>query len=120
MRAILLTTDCRITPVEVDGTLESLQAQVGGDIEALVIPEGAFGTLGGTMYINENGKAEGLPRNRYAQRVCRKGGVALPADDYIVGPALIMGLPDDDGDDQPITPGLEEALLGIGQHSNAP
>jgi hypothetical protein len=51
----------------------------------------------GSMYLNEDGKQQGLVENIVATRLARDAG--LPADDYIVGPAVVVGPPDEAGYD---------------------
>lgn len=74
-------------------SLSELQTLVGGYIQVLVLPwrtlAGFSGTQdGGPLYmvINERGKLEGLPLNRFASVMAQ--GVITPGD-VIVGPAVI-------------------------------
>lgn len=74
-------------------TLEDMQQLVGGYIELLRCREG-FGA-----YVNEDGKAMGLPFNPKATNLCVKflwGGEPL---DKIVGSMVLVGPGTADGDD---------------------
>jgi hypothetical protein len=76
----------------VDGSLGSLQKLVGGDIEAV-----HFGA-GVSAYINENGKAGGLPVNPLVSAWAWLTDIGLLPGDMIVGHAVFVGdpLPDDE------------------------
>jgi len=78
-----------IDPWEGEG-LHDLQAFVGGLIEAIPTDERV------TLWVNEEGKYQGLPRNRVAENVWRlfDSYGCLASGDYIVGNMLITGPPD--------------------------
>lgn len=76
--AQILKTDGAILPLH-DLTLEALQAAVGGDIEAAFTHDG----LG--MFLNENGKIEGLSLNTRATQLYRLGQY-----DSIVGDVVLL------------------------------
>ena len=61
-------------------TLDELQALVGGYLEALRLDDAYW------LVINEEGKLLDLPVNLRATALVRW---RLPADDYIVGPAIV-------------------------------
>lgn len=73
-------------------TLDSLQAGVDGYIERITLSDGS------SMYINEEGKLNGLPINEEATRLARP---VLMADDYIVGDVVICA-PGEDSDDEEV------------------
>lgn len=78
-------------------TLEEFQAVVGGYIEVVSLPEC-------DLYLNEDGIALDLPCNpvatRYAKReLARVGRRLLSADGWILGPVVLIGKPDRDGDE---------------------
>ena len=70
---------------EIRNTLEGLQAEVGGYIEAVTIASNA------AVICNEDGRLQGLPYN------CRIMGVDF------VGPILIVGSEEDEFTDCPIS-----------------
>jgi Domain of unknown function (DUF3846) len=63
-------------------TLPELQAIVGGYIEAVRVPGGGARL----MFVNEEGKREGLPLNPIATRLVWP---SLQFDDYIVGDVIV-------------------------------
>lgn len=93
---------------EVEGRidLDYLQKQVGGYIEAVGIdrmaPLPPF-----SMYLNEEGKLEGLPLNRRATLLARG---TIGRNDYIAGTAVLCGPVDDDGYDTGLTAGQIQYL----------
>lgn len=79
-------------------TLDAYQGIVGGDIEVVpgwtIIP-------GVSMYCNEEGKLDGLPLN-----------FRTPYD-HIVGTVVVVGGPDDEGEDLPLTDAQVAQLLPL-------
>jgi hypothetical protein len=69
-------------------TLASLQAAVGGYIESIPLP-------GYTCYVNEDGQRLSLPVN---ERFLLLQMTFSPVSQPIVGPVVITGLCDDDGE----------------------
>lgn len=69
---------------------EALHDLVGGDIELRGIRP-----LSANMYLNENGKIEGLPLNFRATILCHTTR-SISADDFIAGDAVLLGPIDDD------------------------
>jgi len=78
-------------------TYDDLNAAVGGYLEGVPTRD-ASGALdeGYTAYCNEEGKLKRLPHNPAATRFTRIAG------DVLVGPVVIVGPPDDEGDDTPM------------------
>lgn len=72
----------RIKEIEVENTLESLQEIVDGYIESVTLLQGKA-----TMIVNEEGLLRGMPGNTLA---------SLVAGISIVGPALVVGVNDDE------------------------
>lgn len=72
--------------------LKYLQGKVGGYVEAIGVGNEI------NMYLNEEGKMEGLAPNRLATRLAKKyAGISML--DYIVGDVVLCGGPDDEGYD---------------------
>ncbi len=71
-----------------------LHAVLGGYLEALPVGEGF------TVFIDEDGKAKELPRNDRADSIIRamlaKVDRIMLSGDYIVGPAIFVGI-DEEG-----------------------
>lgn len=81
--------------------LEALSAIVGGWIESVGLTDEAV------MYINEEGKDSGFAANPAANRLFGKGEhVFAVAGDFLVGPAVVVGLVNargqHDGDDHDV------------------
>lgn len=61
---ILHVTPTDASLADVDGTLATLQALIGGDIQCIPLGHDS------AMYVNENGKYLDLPENSMATRLC--------------------------------------------------
>jgi len=94
VRALRIPTDADepITELEVD-KLEDYQAAVGGWIEPVDIPG-----LGVTIYVHEEGLVLGLPFNSRATFLWWYCVPEARQKAMLVGPALVVGLPDRNGD----------------------
>jgi hypothetical protein len=88
-------------------SLAEFQGLVGGYIEALDLTDEV------SSYINEEGKLEGLPRNDAADQLVRKAlarsGRGLIPGDYVAGPLVLTGQPDDEGE----TTGVPESVIAL-------
>ncbi len=83
MKAIRKKPGCKPEVIDIDNTLEALQAEVEGHIETVTIANDAV------IICNEEGRILGLPHN------CRFVGVDF------VGTVLIVGTKDDEFCDVP-------------------
>lgn len=96
----------------IDPQLRDFQRLVGGYIEALDLGETV------SAYINEEGKLNDLPRNEAADKLVhlalRKAGRRLMLGDYIVGPLVLTGPPDDEGETQGVTQECALLLAEVG------
>lgn len=101
--AIALETDGTIRTVALDEASEydELVKLVGGYLEAVTLRNGH------TLWVNEEGKLQGLPYNNTAQAIFDHN--FGPGVDLIVGNAVIMGDVDENGD----TLGLTEEELAM-------
>jgi len=79
-----------ITVKEGQDELALLQKTVGGYIEAVTVTED-----GHTLYLNDEGKMNGLPVNETATRMTR--GILSPYD-LIMGDTVLVGPVDDEGE----------------------
>lgn len=98
---------------EVSPDLETIQGFIGGDMEAVSVGSQAI------MYVNENGKYEGLAVNSCANRLLGVCGTPLELpDDYIVGDAIVFGVfgpgGTNDGNDHDIPDSLFELAARAG------
>lgn len=87
--------DAHATLMTIDRRLESFQAIVGGWIEGLTLNDKI------SCYIDEEGKLKGLRLNVLGDLAVRmlleEDGYSLLKDDFIVGPVVFVGRPDDEG-----------------------
>jgi hypothetical protein len=89
---------------------ETLSRAVGGMIEAVTLPNGL------TLWVNEEGKMDGLPVNDYATRLFASAfGAGI---DIIVGDAIVTGGADDEGEtlgltDEQLKSLVEDTLFTI-------
>lgn len=83
--------DRPIYKVAIDG-LSGMQAAVGGNIEAIDL-----GPYNSTFFVNEEGKLTNAPINRRATLLWWCLFPSAIHRDAIVGPALMVGAPDEDG-----------------------
>lgn len=110
VRALRIPTepDDPITELEVF-QLEDYQAAVGGWIEPVDIPE-----LGVTMYVHEEGLVLGLPFNSRAAFLWWYFVPEARQKAMLVGPALVVGQPDRNGDSTDIPAHVAEMLARPG------
>jgi len=92
IKAVIVDPDGTIRDTEIENSLGSFQAVVGGYIE------GVIGRVA-TIYVNEEGLLIGLPPNPLATLFAQR---FLGAGVVLVGPALILGPPDGGGNDTPV------------------
>lgn len=85
--------------------LEDYQSAVGGWIEAVDLMP-----LGSTLYVNEEGLLRQLPFNARATFLCWYELAHLRRDMILVGDAVLVGIPNEDGDDTDV-PNETLALL---------
>jgi hypothetical protein len=82
---------------------QHLRSMVGGWIEAVCL------TPKITMYINEEGKLHELAYNHAATVIAHQ--YCLPLSDYIAGTAVILGGPDEHGNDTPLAPDMHMEIM---------
>lgn len=99
-----------VAVVKADGSVEEKKLDfegcrqtVGGDVEPLRLAPGVW------AYVNENGIAEGLPRNELATRFCRGLGDNIAIHDFIKGTMVVTGT----NGDRPVTAKALTLLLGL-------
>lgn len=115
MRAVRIPVVGPIVVEDVVVDLPYLNAAVGGYIEAVAVREvlvadqagrGARAPAAFTVYLNEEGKLDGLPLNLRATHLA----LASLGGDVIVGDAVVLGPPDAVGDDTPAPDELLDVL----------
>ena len=94
MKAVLLPVEGDPTEVEVEDWRD-LGKLVGGWIEIAPTPGSPF-----TMYVNEEGKINGLPFNARANRLANR---YRTWDDPLAGDAVLVGPPTGEGEDTEFT-----------------
>lgn len=104
VKAALLRSD-GTTEIITLSSLESFQDAVGGFIEAIALRDA-------TMYVNEEGKLNGLPVNSNANVIARAFGSRISYDDLIVGDVIIVGPTDDYGCDTDCPQSLIKTIFG--------
>ena len=84
--AFIINTDGNISEVEIpkENSLEFLQKCVGGFIQIVYLKDGDI------MYINEEGKLMGLPRNNIATKMYLDANPGAITGDYIVGNTIVL------------------------------
>jgi|SRR5699024_6880298 len=105
--AVIIPTEGDITtttlPDDTSERLDALQHLVEGYIEPVDINEDL------SIFVNEEGKLEGLPYNPRATDLF--DGNLMPGD-YIAGTAVLIGQPDDNGDATSVNLTQADQLLG--------
>ena len=96
----------------VEPKLADFQRLVGGLIEALSLTDEV------SAYINEEGKLVGLPRNEAGDRVVKHAlstvGRRMIPGDYVAGPLVLTGQPDDEGEDTGVPESVVDLLHAAG------
>lgn len=100
--------DAPVTEVQLDA-LEDYQAIVGGWIEAVDIH-----SLGVTVYVNEEGLLRQLPFNSRAMSLWWYFVPEARQTAVLVGPALVVGLPDRNGNSTDIPANVAEMMTRAG------
>ena|SRR3990167_1879763 len=114
MLAIILPVNGPPTIGEVPNKLSAWQILVGGDVERVQFGDDAV------LYCNENGIAEGLPRNDTASRLADAYEIGLLPGDYIKGDVFIVGLENDEGDNHADVPVHIVVGLNLSRTSTPP
>jgi hypothetical protein len=113
MKAAIIPADPD-QPVRVEETeridLDFLSGQVGGYIEAVGLDFAGDGEGALTMYLNEEGKLDGLPFNPRAT-ILALGLGAIRRSDYIAGTAVVVGPADEEGYETGLDEEAAEAFL---------
>jgi hypothetical protein len=95
MIALVIPVDGPVYEIEVGapnaGDLETLQAAVGGYIEALPVPEFVPGADRATCYVNEEGKFDPDCRPNMRATDFMVPGIGLMPGDWIAGPLVVAG-----------------------------
>ena len=102
------TKPYEVRELETSELLESLQTTVGGYVEVAHLEQ-----MGLDMYLNEEGKISGQPFNKRATVVAFTMHWKHVQGDYIAGDVMVLGGPDDAGDNQGLTPGQVRLMTGI-------
>jgi hypothetical protein len=111
MLVAIINTDGTVESKEIDGSLESMQAIVGGLIQPVDLEPTA------TVWVNEEGLLLGMEPNRIATDLANEFGIQT----RLVGTAFLTGGIDEDGNTLGANPehirvlkGYSESLLLLG------
>jgi hypothetical protein len=111
-KALIVRASKSIQTVDLDapeGSYRVISDAVGGYIEAVSLDDDL------TMYVNEEGKLDGLPLNLLATLLFR---TRFGATDIIMGDAILVGGVDDEGDDLGLSDSKLEEVLTLITHKN--
>lgn len=118
--ALVIDPDGTVTLGPITPTLDGIKAALGGGwLEPITPSTGRFGSW--TGYVDEDGKIKGLPYNPVATEFAhRLTWAGLTFGDFLVGPLVIVGGPDRDGNDTDLPPEVIEAALRVGLDLDTP
>ncbi len=108
IKGIQIKSDGSILSIDL-ADWEAIKAGIGGGYLQAV----PFGETGAVLYCDEDGKNKGLPLNSIATVSSIKYQVGFSPDDYLVGDIILVGLPNQDGDDTSIPEELAKELLAF-------
>lgn len=98
---------------ETGNALKGLQKAVGGYVDAIELRHPVTGEVA-TMWINDEGKMNGLPVNEYATVLAIVSGWPGPAyGDFVVGTVAITGHDPETGETTPMGEGWMELIASI-------
>jgi hypothetical protein len=105
INAIVVQPDGNAEIIATGSDLESLTAHLnGGWLEAISAGVDIV-SWGWTGYCDEEGKIKGLPRNFVADDLAvSMGWLGRAGGDFLVGPVVFLGPPNDNGDDTSCPP----------------
>jgi len=103
-KAILIEVDGTVRRIEIN-SYDDLKCGVGGFIELI-----RLGDTGQFAYVNEDGIELNLPYNHKATELCYRHNVGLMLGDYIKGNMVIVGPPDDDGEETDVSEAIAVEL----------
>lgn len=112
MRAIVMTPGRKAQVVEQDWNLAALQEAVGGFIESVVCP-----WPDASLYVNEEGKLNGLPPNPVASAMAHQ---VEGFDDVLVGPAVLIGFDPGSGEEIDLPMSIVEEVTGAEPEEDLP
>ena len=102
VQAMVIKVDGSIEMKTIAADLKSLQDEMGGYIELIKLNDGKL-----SLYINEEGKLEGLPVNLVASLIANQTGLK---GDFIVGNAVFLGKGTADGRETSVDPDFVERI----------
>jgi hypothetical protein len=109
MKAVVIPPDRPAYAADLVG-YDQTRAAVGGDLEAIPWGDRA------SAYLDEDGKARDLPINHGAMLLGRRHGLRLWPGDVLVGPVVLLGGVDADGNDTDLPADLaDDALTLLGE-----
>lgn len=106
-KAVVMGTDESVTVVDLDGpdgTLKVLQTAVDGWVQVVDL------TSTMSIWVNEEGKLNGLPHNKIATDIFQR---RFGAVDVMVGNAVLTGGTDSDGETLGLTDEQVAVIIGV-------
>lgn len=111
MKGLLISPDETVKPVDI-ADYDHLHEVVGGFYELVSFTERA------DAFVDEDGKSKRLPVNHLATFLTGRFQIGLRPDDYIVGPLVLLGPPDDEGDSTDLPDDFSaEVLTAIAEYA---
>ena len=109
MKCVHIQPDRPPVVIAIDGALESLQKLVDGPIEALPFTDNS------AAYVDEEAKVrdDPPPPNALATRLMNEVGPGLWPGDVILGPMVVVGPPDDEGNDTDVPDDVVALILNF-------
>lgn len=105
-QALVISTTGEIETIDIaEDTLAKLQGAVGGWVQAIDLSDTV------TMWLNEEGKLEGLPHNPTAQSLFDSAFGS--GHDYLVGNVVLTGGVDSEGDTLGLTEEQVASLVSV-------
>lgn len=90
-------------------SVETIQKSIAGPKEQKAFFE-VIGKRDVSIYLNEEAKFAGLPRNSIITGFAHEHGMISPHD-YVAGDCVVVGPPDDEGMDTDLPEGVLETIL---------
>lgn len=103
-------------PVDLDEPLERREIEMGDIKEYQLIVGGMFDVIDfehqpASVFFNDEGKIIGLPMNERATLLLWVHAPRFKGHDFVAGDALLLGVPDDEGDTQSVPESYLKLLL---------
>lgn len=119
MKALVIPVTGPVTEIELNDTLEQLQALVGGLIQAVPVPEFIAADDSATVYVNEEGKFDPDCKPNMRATDFMVPGIGLMFGDWIAGPMIVAGFDPRTGNHAELPAAVEKRVRLIESESSA-